>query len=848
MLLVDDDADLRRRAQLYLTRQGALVETAANGIEGLNLLLHRDFDVLVTDVVLPQLSGQEFIHEVSAMWPWLGIVVITDFPHHVENTEEWSKRSFGQILTKPLDYRQLVDAIFQCAVEKKQRMIVDDAHPVDRVQRELTNLSMFIEKALSTDDLRKSFCHLTGGLGLLSTSSVVGIFHAGDDSHMILINVLLPVSQEFVRRLEQEMRRRFELLRGQPIDVSALEVVYEGIPPEVTGPKTYTHAFTIPLMIDNQVRGMITLASAYSERLTPLETAFLYQAASQVNMVLVAHSRIRQFALHDTLTGLLNRRGMEQQVRWVWEGCKRRRSPLSVIILDLDHFKTLNDTHGHLIGDRFLEECAQLIRQEVRATDVVARFGGDEILLALADTNEQQAAGFCERLLKRIRDHVFLSDTHQLRFSASAGVASVVPEEQAGSEALDTLMARADRALYEAKRSGRDRFHIWTDARRTSAGLVVMSAKMDMAAGSLTGGGSLKGSILVVDDEPVFLEWVSRVLSENGYAVTAAGSLAHAQQYLRRPEGVLDVLLTDLLLTDGDGLDLVRAAGQISQKPVCLIMTGHLQKESGVEALRHGVFDVLEKPFLEEQLLMAVNRAMEHRHLLQANLRYQNHLEELVTERNEALGAALEEVRESYEFVLQALASMLDVRERQTGEHSLRVAEVSRLLGRQLGLSEKQCQDICEGALLHDIGKIGIPDSILLKKGPLDEAEWEIMKRHPEIGYRVISKGKFLKAAADIVYCHQERYDGTGYPRGLKGEQIPLGARIFSVADAYDAMRSKRSYKDAYSPEETLARILAERGRQFDPAVVDALVQCQREVENIGQWDQSGAASQSAGE
>ncbi len=266
-------------------------------------------------------------------------------------------------------------------------------------------------------------------------------------------------------------------------------------------------------------------------------------------------------------------------------------------------------------------------------------------------------------------------------------------------------------------------------------------------------------------------------------------------------------------------------------------MTGHLQKQTGMDAVRSHVFDILEKPFYEEQLLISVRRALEHYRLLRANERYQSHLEELVSERGEALQAALQEVRESYDFVLRALAGLMDAREHQTGRHSVRVAEVSLLLAKKMGLSEKDCRDIYEGALLHDIGKIGIPDSVLLKNGPLDEAEWAIMKQHPEIGYRVISSGKFFQKAADIVYCHQERYDGTGYPRGLKGDQIPLGARVFSVADAYDAMRSKRPYKNSFSAYETLARILEERGRQFDPVVVDVLVQCQAEIEAIGQWD-----------
>jgi diguanylate cyclase (GGDEF)-like protein/putative nucleotidyltransferase with HDIG domain len=841
VLIVDDDADVRRIEQLYLTRNGAQAEAVSGGVEALRALLQNDYDVLLVDLVMPVMGGMDFIREVRAMWPWIGILVMTAYSERENEALAWIRgNKIAEVLIKPLDRKALLDAVLRCAQVKKERVTISESIPIDAIHRRLANLRIFLEKALSTDNLRESFRHLAEGVGLLSTSSVVGILHHAEDKSVMVFNTLLPVAQVFLDKIEDEMVRRFELLSGQRVLRATLDVVQEGVPPESGAPDSYALTFTIPLSVDGKVSGLITMATPYELSYQPAEIAFFYQAASQIGVVLVALNRIRQFALQDILTGLLNRRGMDQQLGWAWESCKRRRRPLAVVILDLDHFKTLNDTHGHLVGDRVLEECARLIRADVRATDVVARFGGDEVVMALPDQNEQKAAEFCARLLARIREYVFCADTHQLRLTASAGIACAVPWEISVHEGLAALLAHADRALYEAKRSGRNRFYVWRESENVSAGQT-HAGSVEKGTVAIEAASSPKGTVLIVDDEDVLLTWISRALKNEGYAADTAATLACAEEKLRDADGSIDVLLTDLLLQDGSGLDLIRHAQRRNRPPICLVMTGHLQKESGVAALREGVFDVLEKPFVVEQLLMAVSRAMEHRRLLQANQSYQTHLEDLVEERSEALSAALGELRDSYQFVLQALAGMLDAREHQTGQHSVRVAKLSRILARHLGVSERDCEDIYEGALLHDIGKIGIPDRILLKNGPLDEDEWRIMRQHPEIGYNVIREGKFLRKAAEIVYCHQERYDGSGYPRGLKGEQIPLGARIFAVADAYDAMRSSRSYKASYPAAETLARILEERGRQFDPAVVDALVRCQAEIEAAGRWNDLSA-------
>ena len=166
----------------------------------------------------------------------------------------------------------------------------------------------------------------------------------------------------------------------------------------------------------------------------------------------------------------------------------------------------------------------------------------------------------------------------------------------------------------------------------------------------------------------------------------------------------------------------------------------------------------------------------------------------------------------------------------------MRVRDLAIVIGRAMNLSAEDMNTLAQGALLHDIGKIAVPDAILLKPGALTDEEWKIMKTHPEVGYNILKISPNLGDVADLVHSHQERYDGSGYPRGLKDGRIPLGARVFAVADAYDAMRSHRPYRRALSADRAVAEIRNGSGIQFDPDVVKAFIGCQSQLEQVGDW------------
>jgi putative nucleotidyltransferase with HDIG domain len=325
--------------------------------------------------------------------------------------------------------------------------------------------------------------------------------------------------------------------------------------------------------------------------------------------------------------------------------------------------------------------------------------------------------------------------------------------------------------------------------------------------------------ILVVDDEEAIREIVASMLSSAGYACKQAGSGMEALAVLTSGEE-FELMLSDLMMADLDGIGLLeRTKEKYPDMPVVMVTAVH-DISVALAAIRNGAYDYLLKPFEREQLMATVSRALENRRLKLENRTYQTNLESLVEARTLQLQDALRNLERSYDITLQALGDALDLKDRETEGHSRRVTAFTMAIARAMGLPPEQVAMIARGAFLHDIGKMAIPDKILNKPGKLDANEITIMREHCFKGYQIVKKIPFLEDACDIIYSHQEHFDGTGYPRGLKGRDIPLGARIFSVADTLDAIISDRPYRAARSFSVARAEISRCAGTQFDPEVV----------------------------
>ncbi len=337
--------------------------------------------------------------------------------------------------------------------------------------------------------------------------------------------------------------------------------------------------------------------------------------------------------------------------------------------------------------------------------------------------------------------------------------------------------------------------------------------------------------ILIVDDEDSIREVVSSMLSSSGFACTQAQSGREALALLQSGEEY-ELMLSDMMMPVMDGEALLAATKErFPDIPVVMVTAMH-DISIALNAIRNGAYDYLLKPFDREQLLATVRRALENRRLKLENRKYQTELESLVTARTEQVRQALASLERSYDITLEALGNALDLKDAETEGHSKRVTAFTIAIARAMGISGDQIRVIARGAFLHDIGKMAIPDAILRKPGALDPEEVAIMREHCYRGYQILRRIPFLTEASEIVYAHQEKFDGTGYPRGLKGEQIPLGARIFSVADTLDAMTSNRPYRAAQPLSAARAEIDKWAGRQFDPQVVKVFLEM---PENI--WD-----------
>jgi putative two-component system response regulator len=472
----------------------------------------------------------------------------------------------------------------------------------------------------------------------------------------------------------------------------------------------------------------------------------------------------------DNLTGLFHHGFFLNVLAREIMRSQRYGETISLALIDIDAFSVYNKLEGSLQADRDLKEIAAIIRKSVRDVDLTARFGGDvfAVILVKSDTSSFVSA------LERIRDTI--RERYRGALTVCIGAAAC-PED---ADNVDDLISLAQDALKRAKMKGRDEIFFFERAQEVK--------------------GADEPRVLVVDDNAVNVKMLEAMLFTLKYKVSKAFGGLEALALLEKED--IDLVLLDIMMPGIDGIEVCRRIKRQEHTRIIpvVMVTALDESEAKVRAIDAGADDFLAKPVHKLELLARTRSLIAVKRLNENMIGFEN--------------------------VLISLANTVEAKDAYTQGHLKRVSSMALQLGKRLNLSTREMDALRIGGILHDIGKIGIPDAILKKEGPLDPDERRIMNTHPDVGYGIAYPLKrTLHQALDIIRYHHEKMDGSGYPDGLRGEAICMVARIMAVVDCYDALISDRPYRKAYEPEEVRRMLRKEsiEGR-LDGKVVDALM------------------------
>ena len=810
LLICDDSDEARRlvRAVLADHPEIEIVGEATDGEEAFAMAVELEPDVVLMDIRMSKVDGIEATRRIRAHRPATRVVAFTGLEDEdsVQKTLEAGATSF---VVKGAPLWEL-----ERAVQGASQPLLRLAHTLARTLGEQSALGF----------LARETSELTGaalaGVFLASEPELMPAGFGGPGAD--------PEPENWPREAPQLVRRAFGEARPAAAGGRELIELYRtyGVP---CGAAT-----AVPLLADGERLGVLLIvmpANVQFELDDDLVGALADIAAGDLSSRRkLAQSQAE--ARRDPLTHLRNRRAFDEHLDSILEQATTREAPVTLVLVDLDEFKQINDTEGHAVGDDVLRAVARMLESRARTGEEVFRIGGDEFAIVVRGDS---GAGF--RAANRFREAMVEYDGPEKLPALSAGVASF-PEHGADKE---LLVAHADEALYAAKRAGRNQVAVYAKPHEDVDVVIAHSLSPPPPPDDPRLRLARQGvRLLVVDDHPSLRMLLRTTFEIIDIEVDEAGNAAEAMQRVaaRRP----DVIVLDIALPDVDGITLcrrLRAQPATADVPIVLL-TGS-SDASDEEGRAAGANAFVRKPFSPLELLETIEklagglpqgpyRLMTDERPEEQLLLYAQDLRRLLElERSQRLL-----IQSAYEETVTAFAKALEAKDFGTGAHSLRVTKYAAKLAEMMDPMLLVDQSVEYGFLLHDIGKIGMPDSVLSKSGPLSEAERRVIETHTVLGEQILDRVPLLQGEGlRIIRSHHERWDGTGYPDRLIGDEIPTGARIFSVADTLDAMTTDRPYRKAGTWHAAVQEIVGESGHQFDPDVVNAFASCEPQLRRI---------------
>lgn len=646
---------------------------------------------------------------------------------------------------------------------------------------------------------------------------IVGVCGYADPQ--AIIGLCIPLTSQTPNFVAYQQRRPYIL--GE---VPAADVLFH-----LVSPQTRCSWMGAPLIIQERMIGMLTLHSLrlyhFTEEHARLVMAFTHHVSIALENARL-FSEIQQLATIDPLMGLYNRRHFFELAYNEFERAVRYARPLSILMIDVDDFKKINDTYGHLVGDQVLRVIAEQCRLTLRTVDVVGRYGGEELVALLPETDIHDVRLAAERLRQNLAQTVIRSDIRNLFITASLGVSTY---NGACDHSLEMLIDRADQALYLAKHLGKNRVVVWEEDMFSSGSVLALHQALQTE----------------YHNQAQTLAHTTQPLNAN---LDLATVLKTVCDEVLRLSGVSAATL-QLYDTEQDALVLKAASGLKLRSPELQQVTPRIaydiHAEQGEQVMyvrdRHHFANWPDADLyldLDVQTLISMplrqgNELIGRLNVLSREADYVFTPEQLAW-LHDLTGQAVpaivnarqfDELVQSYESTLLRWIRALDMRNREPDSHTQQVTTQTVRLAQMMGLREPLLTHVRRGALLHDIGKLAIPDTILHKPVPFTPEEWTLVRQHPVYAYDLLAPISFLQPALDIPLYHHERWNGSGYPHGLQAQAIPLPARIFAVVDVWDILRSERPYRPGWSDTEVSDYLREQAGKQFDPQVVEVFFQ-----------------------